>query len=375
MAEHLLWSTLEAGLALSPVPVWLLDVEAMRVCWANPAAVAFWQAPSAQALQERDLIAGAPQKVLVRLQHTIAAARTGQVLQEEWAFYPGGKPTVVLLHLRGVTLADGRLALLNQALPVAAESPPSLLRGITALRHVSLSIAFINASGRLQMQNPAAMETFAEGELWFSWLANPEEGTELLARALRLEPVQVDTQVVTRAGRRFHAIDLQALRDPVSGEPGVLVQHTDISARIEAEATAAERLRTVQRQHEEILFLSAPILEVGRHTIAVPVIGELTTERCQELAQRLLHALVERRARRAILDLTGVSGIDSAGVGGLHRLLESIRLLGATPIITGIGAQVAQRLARCGTELSQLATRRSLAEAIGDLMIAGADKS
>ena len=373
MAEHLLWATLEAGMALSPVPVWLLDVEALRVCWANPAAVELWQAPSAQELQERDLLTGAPQKVLVRLQHTIAAVRTGQVLQEEWAFYPRGQPTMVLLHLRGVTLADGRLALLNQALPVAAESPPSLLRGITALRHASLSIAFVNASGRLQMQNPAAMETFAEGDLWFSWLANPEQGRELLARALRLEPVQVDTQVVTKAGRRFHAIEVQALRDPVSGEPGALIQHTDVSARIEAEATAAERLRTVERQHQEILFLSAPILEVGRHTIAVPVIGELTTERCQELAQRLLQALVERRARRAILDLTGVSGIDSAGVGGLQRLLDAIRLLGATPIITGISAQVAQRLARHGAELSQLTIRRSLAEALGDLMTAGAD--
>jgi anti-anti-sigma factor len=207
-------------MALSPVPVWLLDVEALRVCWANPAAVELWQAPSAQELQERDLLTGAPQKVLVRLQHTIAAVRTGQVLQEEWAFYPRGNPTMVLLHL---------------------------------------------------------------------------------------------------------------------------------------------------------LFLSAPILDVGRHTIAVPVIGELTTERCQELAQRLLQALVERRARRAILDLTGVSGIDSAGVGGLQRLLDAIRLLGASPIITGISAQVAQRLARHGAELSQLAIRRSLAEAIGDLMTTGAD--
>jgi anti-anti-sigma regulatory factor/PAS domain-containing protein len=368
MAEHPAWSSLEAGLALSPLPVWLLDLDVMRVAWANPQGLVMWQASSLEALRQRDMLADAPQKIHARLLHTISAVRAGHSLQEEWAFYPRGKQTMVMLHLCGVTLADGRLAMLNQAMPVAADSPPSLLRGITALRHVNIAIAFIDASGRIQMQNPAAMETFAESEHWFSWLDRPEAGGELLARALRLEPVQVDLQVATRAGRRFHAVELQAVRDPVSGEPSVLVQHIDITARITAEATAAERLRTVQAQHQEILLLSAPILDVGRHTIAVPVIGELNSERCQELAKRVLPALVERRARRAILDLTGVSGIDGAGVAGLRRLLDAVVLLGAAPIMTGIGAALAQRLADCGAALAQFQTRRSLAEAIVDLM-------
>lgn len=368
MSEYLPWSTLEAGLALSPVPVWLLDVDSVRICWANEPALALWQAPSAAALQERDMVSGAPEKVLTRLKHTIAAVRSGQVLQEEWAFYPHGQPTMVLLHLRGVKLADGRLAMLNQALPVSNEAPPTLLRGITALRHTSLMIAFITADGRLQMQNPAAMATFPDTEMWFSWLASPEEGRALLSRVLRLESVQVETQVVTKAGRRFHSIDAHPLRDPVSGAPGALIQHTDITARIEAEASAAERLRMVQRQHEEILVLSAPLLDVGHHTIAVPIIGELSIERCQELAHRLLPALVERRAKRAILDLTGVSGSDREGVGHLHTLLESIRLLGATPILTGIGPKVAQRLVHYDTQIPSITIRRSLADAISHLM-------
>lgn len=370
MGEYLSWSALEAGMALSPVPIWLLDLEATRIHWANPAALELWQAPSITALRERDLLTGAPPKILVRLERVIAAIRAGELLQEEWAFYPRGEPVMLLLHLRGVTLADGRLAMLNQGMPVATTAPPSLLRGITALRHTSLIIAYVTADGRIQMQNPAAMATFPEGDAWSSWLASPELGNSLLARAVSNETVHLETPVVTKAGRRIHAIALHALRDPVSGQQGALIEHADITARVDAEATAAERLRIVERQRQEILFLAAPVLDVGRDTIAVPVIGELDTERCQELATRLLHALVERRARRAILDLTGVSSSDSAGIAGLSKILEAIRLLGAEPILTGIGAELAQRLSHASTALSLFVTRRSLADAISHMISA-----
>lgn len=354
---------------LSPVPVWLLDIDATRVCWANAAALELWQADSAKALSERDMVSAAPPKILARLERIIAAVRAGQILHEEWAFYPRGVPTMVLLHLRGVTLADGRLTMLNQALPLSTAAAPSLVRGITALRHTRLIIAFVTSDGYIQMQNPAAMETFPMADSWLSWLASPETGGALLAQALRNETVQVELPVVTKAGPRFHAIALYPLRDPVSGQLGALIEHTDITTRIEAEATASERLRMVERQRQEILVLAAPVLDVGHDAIAVPVIGELDTERCQELAKRLLQALVERRARRAILDLTGVSGLDSAGVAALYRLIESIRLLGATPIITGIGAELAQRLTRSGSQLPVIVTRRSLADAINHLSL------
>lgn len=352
---------------LSPVPVWLLDVDAIRVCWANAPALELWHAASAKALSERDMISTAPPKILARLERVIAAVRAGQILQEEWAFYPHGEPTMVLLHLRAVTLADGRLAMLNQALPLSSAASPSLVRGITALRHTRLIIAFITADGHIQMQNPAAMETFPMTDSWSAWLASPELGSVLLAQALRNETVQVELPVVTKSGPRYHAIALHPLRDPVSGQLGALVEQSDITARIEAESTAKERLRTVERQRQEILLLAAPVLDVGRSTIAVPVIGELDTERCQELAKRLLQALVERRARRAILDLTGVSGLESAGVAGLYRLIESIRLIGATAIVTGIGAELAQRLTSAGSQLPMIVTRRSLADAISHL--------
>lgn len=355
---------LKAGLALSPVPVWLLDIDRLRICWANEAALELWQAPSAEALYARDIITGAPEKILTRLRHTIAAIRDGQSLREEWAFYPQGKPTIVLLHLCRVLLADGQVAMLNQALPVTSEAPPSLLRGITALRHTSLIIAYVNAQGVLLMQNPAAMATFPESGSWQDWLADPAQAGRLLERALAGERVQLETQVRTGAGLRWHAIDAQLLRDPVSGEQGALIQHVDVTARIEAEGTAAERLRVMHAQHEEILSLSAPILDLGRHTIAVPIIGALDASRHHALAERLLQAIVQRRSQRVLLDLTGVSGAASADLSRLRTLLAAVRLLGATPVLTGISAELARGMVAEGIELSQAAVYRTLADAL-----------
>src|SRR5262245_33755718 len=101
--EH--FASYEAGLAQSPIPVWVLDVDSVQICWANNPALDLWQAQDRAELYARDLLAAAPEKVLVRLRHVVNQVREGNVLREEWAFYPRGKPTMVLLHLRAVILA------------------------------------------------------------------------------------------------------------------------------------------------------------------------------------------------------------------------------------------------------------------------------
>ncbi|MGB1014057.1 MAG: anti-anti-sigma factor, partial [Nannocystaceae bacterium] len=143
------------GLTLSAAPAWVFDAETIDFLWANELAVKLWRAESEAALLARDVTAGAPERVLTRTRHLVERVRRGEVVQQEWTFYPGGKPTVVSLNLRGVLLDNGKLGVLNQALPVAG-IPDSLLRVSAVVRHSAVIATLVSPEGRFLSQNPAA---------------------------------------------------------------------------------------------------------------------------------------------------------------------------------------------------------------------------
>ena len=91
------------------LPIWVFDVDRMRMAWANDAALAFWQADSRAELLARDWSdAGA----LIRASLDAAMQARGTAFRAEWhAPVPGGTVTATMLS-RGFRLADGRPALL-----------------------------------------------------------------------------------------------------------------------------------------------------------------------------------------------------------------------------------------------------------------------
>ncbi|MCA9684732.1 MAG: PAS domain-containing protein, partial [Myxococcales bacterium] len=133
--ETLRFEDCRAGLAASPLPVWVLDPEIPAFHWANDAALELWRAESMEELRGRDLISRAPPKAMARLDALIARVRAGERCVEEWAFYPKGVPVMMTLELRAIALEDQRFAVLNYALPMV-ELTQTLQREITMARHV-----------------------------------------------------------------------------------------------------------------------------------------------------------------------------------------------------------------------------------------------
>jgi rsbT co-antagonist protein RsbR len=363
----------EPGLLLSPVPVWVLALEPLHMCWVNDAALEFWQGKDRAELYARDMVTGAPERVTARLNNAIARVKEGHVVREEWTFFPRGQPMLVLLHIRGVLLPDGKLALLNLFEPISNELPPQVQRTLNMSRNTSFIVAFLDARGEILMRNPAAMQTFGETPAWREWLDDPTEAEPIVRAALAGEVVQTRMRVRVGGQLRWHLIDAQKLRDAVTGEMGVLVEHKDETDRIAAEQLAETRahridtlntaLALVEQQRHEILSLSAPILDVGEQTLAMPIIGRLNETLSVDIMAQLLHAVGERRARNVILDLTGVVAIDEPSMARLRQMLRSLRLLGAKATITGIRPELAKEFVESGFDV-EATTLRSLAEGL-----------
>ncbi len=128
-----------------------------------------------------------------------------------------------------------------------------------------------------------------------------------------------------------------------------------------AKSEAEEANRVKDALIEE---LSTPVLTVREGILLGPVIGSLTRERADLMTSTLLRAVVERRARYVILDVTGVRSMDADAAHYLTRSASAVRLMGAECILTGIGGNVARTLVQTGADLSGVEVRRTLADGL-----------
>ncbi|MGK3992923.1 PAS domain-containing protein [Sorangium sp. So ce1024] len=342
-----------SALELSILPTWVYDHDLYRFPWANAKAVQFWRATERAELLSRDLSDLSP-AVRARLDGYVRTIAEGGTVIEDWTLYPRGTPETVTLHGQGVRLDDGRLAILFQALPRRPGVDASMVRGVEAVRHSSVLVSVIDREGHVLFHNPAALRALGDAPQIDA--AFPDEGVGAAIRgAIDAEaPWAGEVRVLTSEGERWHQVEARRTTDPVTGAPAVLVQQLDVTAQRRAEGQIEEQgrlieelnrsLALVEEQRRQILKLSAPILDVGRGTLAVPLIGRLDAERGGELGERLLPAIVAQRASHVVLDVTGADALDPDGAAALEQLARAIQLLGSRPILTGVRPEVARAL-------------------------------
>jgi rsbT co-antagonist protein RsbR len=133
----------------------------------------------------------------------------------------------------------------------------------------------------------------------------------------------------------------------------VVCTFTDISSR-----KAAEELARAQAvMLEEI---STPLVPISNDVVAMPIIGTVDPKRAEMVLDTLLAGIAQKGARVAILDITGVSVVDTQVATTLVRAAQAARLLGAQVVLTGIRGSVAQTLVDLGADLGDLVTRGTL---------------
>lgn len=366
-------STRLAELLHAPIATWVFDPQQLRVLWANHSALLLWRADSAEELYGRSM-APVPQSVRIKLDTAASELLAGRSRVEDVVIYPKGQPSELRLYFSPLYLDDGRLVFLQQGIP-RERSQPEQLRRLEAFDHATSGMAWVTFGGQVLVKNPAAVAAFGlAADHWPDWLQDAQAAQRLLARVRDEIHVHIQATVRTLQGLRVHSIDLLCMRDAVSAELAVLVQHSDDTARRRAEAEAQTQgqlresleraLARIEEQHRKILALSAPLLDVGDGVLALPLTGELLALRASEIGSQLLQTLVQRRSRYVIVDLTGAADLDEANTPYLLRWLRAVKLLGIHPLLCGIQAPLARSLIATGFTPNQTPLFRTLAEAL-----------
>jgi rsbT co-antagonist protein RsbR len=123
------------------------------------------------------------------------------------------------------------------------------------------------------------------------------------------------------------------------------------------------REEVINRQQQELMELSTPVVELWSGILALPLIGTLDSARTQVVMESLLQAIVRTGAAIAIIDITGVPTVDTLVAQHLLKTVAAARLMGADCIISGIRPQIAQTIVHLGVDLSAVSTKATLADA------------
>jgi rsbT co-antagonist protein RsbR len=245
------------------------------------------------------------------------------------------------------------------------------------LNSISDAVIVADAQGQIILRNPAAHRICGREIRLGASLDHMDWPTFHQADLTTIYPVsELPLSQVLRGVVADH-VELVIAHDnashtivSASAEPLIDEQHIqrggvmvlqDITTRRQAEAEqSAHQQAIIEAQESTLRELSIPLIPVADDIVVMPLIGAIDSKRAQDIIRALLNGVNEQRARIIILDVTGVSIIDSQVANAIVSAAQALRLLGASVVLTGIRPEVAQTIIALGVDLSGIKTLGTL---------------
>lgn len=263
--------------------------------------------------------------------------------------------TVLLLYWRGWRFADQLLILLSAVM--SGFLPP-----IPNMNKETVLTVLVPPIYALIMERPIwIVISFAVAQLVLLGRAQDtwsDPGIPALALLFIVLGGLVLASLVTRTARRQAE---ESARRADSERERAEQQAADLA---EANRQMGQQLEQQRQLLSLVATLETPVATLAEGVLLAPIVGHLDPRRAEALTARLLSVAHEQRARMIVLDIGGVSLVDTSVAGALLQTTQALRLLGCTVALSGISAAVATTLAGQGISLDGVMTVRGPQEAL-----------
>lgn len=130
----------------------------------------------------------------------------------------------------------------------------------------------------------------------------------------------------------------------------------------------AQKDDTIAELKNILSELETPVIRLWKKVLLVPIIGTLDSNRAQNMAEKILNSTSDIGATAVIIDVTGVSMIDTIVGGFLIETFNALKLLGCDVILTGIKPEVAQTLVKLNIDFNMVTVKRNVEYALSYLI-------
>ncbi|WP_179884858.1 STAS domain-containing protein [Bacillus sp. AFS015802] len=137
---------------------------------------------------------------------------------------------------------------------------------------------------------------------------------------------------------------------------------TMISAFCEAYSEYADEQLKISE--EKYLSLSTPVVPIFSDLAVLPLIGQVDEVRGEMMAEHVLLECKKLSIHRLIIDLSGVYEVNPLFQQGIMKLIDSLKLLGIEPILSGMRPEMSIEFVQMGINISSIKIYQTLNKAV-----------
>jgi rsbT co-antagonist protein RsbR len=113
-----------------------------------------------------------------------------------------------------------------------------------------------------------------------------------------------------------------------------------------------------------MMEMSTPVTSLWDHILMLPVVGIIDSRRAANMMSSVLHKIAETRAKVFIIDIGGVSVVDTAVANHLIKITQAARLMGCVCLLSGVSPAIAQTTIELGIDVGNVLTRATMRDAL-----------
>lgn len=117
-------------------------------------------------------------------------------------------------------------------------------------------------------------------------------------------------------------------------------------------------------QAQAMMEMSTPVTSLWDHILMLPVVGIIDSRRAANMMSSVLHKIAETRAKVFIIDIGGVSVVDTAVANHLIKITQAARLMGCVCLLSGVSPAIAQTTIELGIDVGNVMTRATMRDAL-----------
>lgn len=137
-----------------------------------------------------------------------------------------------------------------------------------------------------------------------------------------------------------------------------------MDAAIVAECYPIVMNRRIVAQARSLTEMSTPVTELWDRVLMLPLVGIIDSHRANQIMTSVLNRIAETRAKAFIMDISGVSVVDTAVANHLISIAKASRLMGCTALLSGVSPEIAGTIVALGIDIGDLRTHATLQDAL-----------